>query len=49
MDWYTGLLMLLAGVLIVLSRDEIRQERQQREDMLHRLDAVIGLNPESRR
>ena len=41
MDWYTGLLMVLAGVVILLSRAEIRQERQRRKSMLDYLSAVV--------
>ncbi len=42
MDWYTGLLALVAGVVIFLSRAEIRQEQQRRKSMLDHLSAVVG-------
>lgn len=44
MDWYTGLLAVLAGVEILLSSLEIREQRQQqeRQSLLKHLDSVVG-------
>ncbi len=42
MDWYSGLLAVVAGVVLLLSRAEIRQERQRRESMWEHLMSAVG-------
>ena len=47
MDWYSGLLAVAAGVVILQSLADIRQERQRRESMWRHLMSAVGHGQDS--